>query len=249
MSRASPASGPTASTICCAAHSAVGCAVTFTWITRLRSGESTKKTYNTPNVTVGTVRKSIAIVPTAWVRMNVPHVWDGGRGGRPAGRGMYFATASLPTSWPSFASSFAIRRRLQSGFSRAIRTMSATTSGARGRRPARLGFQAQKRAKPRRCHAITVAGFTRASASAHRDQTRETPIQKARSIGRSYGRGLSRLNTASCCRSTRISTTRLARGRKAAMSAPSRAETIANTTGDGDADRGVRHGRIAPRIE
>jgi hypothetical protein len=33
------------------------------------------------------------------------------------------------------------------------------------------------------------------------------------------------------------------------MSAPSRAETIANTTGDGDADRGVRHGRIAPRIE
>ena len=38
---------------------------------------------------------------------------------------------------------------------------------------------------------------------------------------------------------------RLARERKAATSAPKRAETIANTTGDGDADRGSRHGRIA----
>jgi hypothetical protein len=38
---------------------------------------------------------------------------------------------------------------------------------------------------------------------------------------------------------------RFARGRKAAMSAPSRAETIASTTGNGDADRGVRHERIA----
>jgi hypothetical protein len=72
--------------------------VTFTWMTRRRSSESTKNTYSTPNVTVGTVKKSIAIVPTAWVRMNVPHVWDGGRGVRPNGRGMYFATASLPTS-------------------------------------------------------------------------------------------------------------------------------------------------------
>jgi hypothetical protein len=38
---------------------------------------------------------------------------------------------------------------------------------------------------------------------------------------------------------------RFARGRKAAMSAPSKAETIASTTGNGDADRGVRHERIA----
>jgi hypothetical protein len=50
---------------------------------------------------------------------------------------------------------------------------------------ARLG---QKRFRfadaERRCHAITVAGFTIASASVHRDHTRETPTQKARSIGR-----------------------------------------------------------------
>ena len=67
--------------------------------------------------------------------------------------------------------------------------MSATTSGASGGRPTRLDFQAQKRAKPRRCNPITVAGFTIASASAHRDQTRETTTQKARSIGRSGGPG------------------------------------------------------------
>jgi hypothetical protein len=36
---------------------------------------------------------------------------------------------------------------------------------------------------------ITVAGFTIASASAHCDQTLETTTQKARSIGRSGGRG------------------------------------------------------------
>ena len=100
---------------------------------------------------------------------------------------MYLATASLPMLWPSFASSFAMRRRLHSGFSPAIRTMSATISGARGGRPTRLDFQAQKRAKPRRCQAITVAGFTIARASAHRDQSRETRTQKARSIGRSCG--------------------------------------------------------------
>jgi hypothetical protein len=54
-----------------------------------------------------------------------------------------------------------------------------------------------------------------------------------------------RLNTASCCRSTRISTMRFARGRKVAMSAPNTAETIASTTDNDDADRVVRHERIA----
>ena len=38
------ASRPSASTICCAAHAAWGCAVTFTWSTHRRSRDSTKKT-------------------------------------------------------------------------------------------------------------------------------------------------------------------------------------------------------------
>jgi hypothetical protein len=62
-------------------------------------------------------------------------------------------------------------------------------------------------------------------------------------MGRSGGRALVSMSTASCRRSTRISTTRLARWRQAAMSAPTRAEMIASTSGAGDADHG--HGRIA----
>jgi hypothetical protein len=57
-------SGPSASTICWAAHAAYGCAVTLMCRTRRRSRERTKKTYKTPKVTVGAVRKSTAIVPT-----------------------------------------------------------------------------------------------------------------------------------------------------------------------------------------
>src|ERR1035438_6451811 len=128
---------------------------------RRLSSESTKNTYSTSKVTVGTVRKSTAMVPARCVRRNVTQVIDGGRRGAPGRFGMYRATASLPTSWPSLASSFAIRRRLQSGFSRAICTMSATTSGASGGRPTRLDFQAQKRAKPRRLHRHVQQGLLR----------------------------------------------------------------------------------------
>ena len=91
-------SGPVASAICCAAHAAYGCAVTFTCSSRRRSRDSTTKTYSVRKVAVGTVRKSTAIVPAKWSRTNVAHVVDGGRGGRPVVRGMYLATESLLTS-------------------------------------------------------------------------------------------------------------------------------------------------------
>src|ERR1019366_2747117 len=57
----------------------------------LVSSESTKNTYSTLNVTVGTVRKSIAMVPARCIRRNVPHVVDGGRRGAPGRFGMYLA--------------------------------------------------------------------------------------------------------------------------------------------------------------
>jgi hypothetical protein len=129
---------------------------------------------------------------------------------------MYFATVSLSTRCPSFDNSLAIRRRLQVGFSRAIRTMSATISPASGGRPIGFDLLAQNRAKPRRCHAITVAGFTIASASAQRDHVRERTTQNARSNGRRRGRGVACRRIASCWRRARFSRTRLARGRKAA---------------------------------
>jgi hypothetical protein len=75
-----------------------GCAVTLTCRMRRLSSESTKNTYSTLNVTVGTVRKSIAMVPARCVHRNVPHVVDGGRRGASGRLGMYLATVSLLTS-------------------------------------------------------------------------------------------------------------------------------------------------------
>jgi len=166
------------------------------------------------------VRKSLAIVPARWFRKNVFHVCDGGRRRRFGGFGKYFATVSLLTTKPSFASSLVIRRRLHVGFSRAIRPMSATISSASGGRPMRRDFQAQNRAKARRCQPITVAGFTIASTSRQRDHTFKSTTQNARSIGRNCGRGVARCRIASCWRSARFSATRLARGRRAATSEP-----------------------------
>ena len=106
--------------------------MTFTCSTRRLSSERTKKTYSVRNITVGRVRKSIAIVVPRWLRTKVLHVCDGGRRGRRAGGGMYLATVFLSTVMPSFASSQAMRRRLHGGFSRAMRRISATSSGDSG---------------------------------------------------------------------------------------------------------------------
>ena len=56
--------------------------------------------------------------------------------------------------------------------------MKRASSGASGGRPTRRDFHAQNREKPRRCHAITVAGRTIASASDHRDHRRQTTTGK-----------------------------------------------------------------------
>ena len=110
-----------------------------------------------------------------------------------------------------------------------MRTISATISGDVGGRPRRRDFHAQNCAHPRRCHAMTVSGFTIARASDHLDQKRESKIQNARSIGTSRGRAFFRRSTASCWRSARFSATRCARGRKAPMSAPTTAARSSNT--------------------
>ena len=54
-----------------------------------------------------------------------------------------------------------------------MRSISSMTSAESGGRP-RGRDCAQNLENPRRCQVITVAGFTTASASAHRDHTRET---------------------------------------------------------------------------
>jgi hypothetical protein len=82
----------------------------------------------------------------------------------------------------------------------------------------------------RRCQPMTVAGFTIASESAHRDQTRDSKTQKTLSMGRRRGGGVLRRSTASCWRSSRFSTTRLAFGRRTAKNAATRASRIAITS-------------------
>jgi len=77
-----------------------------------------------------------------------------------------------------------------------------------GGRPRGLDLYAQNYPSPRRCQVITVAGFTIASTSAHRDQVRESTTQKARSMGPSRGRRPFRRSVASCWRNARFSAMR-----------------------------------------
>jgi hypothetical protein len=53
------------------------------------------------NVTVGTTKRSAAMIWPAWFVRNVRHVCDGGRGCRR----MYFATVDWLTTIPNFCSS------------------------------------------------------------------------------------------------------------------------------------------------
>jgi hypothetical protein len=69
-----------------------------------------------------------------------------------------------------------------------MRTISSMSWGWIGGRPARLDFHVQNKAKPRRCQATTVSGFTIVSVSAHLDQVRESTTQKARSTAAIRGR-------------------------------------------------------------
>lgn len=161
--------------------------MTFTCKSLRRLRERTKKRYSNLKVTVGTTRKSIATVPSRWARMNPLEVVDGDRPGRRVGFGMYRPTVSLSTSWPSLANSLAMRRRVHSGFSFAMRPISSTISASSGGRPPRRDLWAQKRANPRQCQETTLAGFTMMMVSTQRDQVLERRAQNARSTGRNRG--------------------------------------------------------------
>src|ERR1039458_4321851 len=69
-----------ASTICCATHSDVGCSVTPKRSTFLRWCSTTRNTKSTRNLTVGTVKKSVATISPMWFCRKVFQVCDGGRG-------------------------------------------------------------------------------------------------------------------------------------------------------------------------
>ena len=187
-------------------------------------------TNSSRNVTVGTTNRSAATIWLAWVVRKVRHVCDGGRGCRR----MYFATVDWLTVMPNFCSSPWMRGAPQSGFAVDSSRISARVLASTVGRPVRRRlFQVQKRRKPRRCQAMTVAGCTTCSAVRQRPQTRESHAHSSRSDGPSGRRaGRARCITATWCRSARISRCNEARDRTTNRSEWS-SETTTGGTGRG----------------
>src|SRR6266704_139245 len=71
-------SQPHASVSWWAIHSAVGCAVAPSHKIWRRSWRRMSKPYRSRNEIVGTTKRSIATIPSAWLRRNVVQPWDGG---------------------------------------------------------------------------------------------------------------------------------------------------------------------------
>jgi len=98
-------------------------------------------------------------------------------------RTMYFSTVDLATSMPSLASSPAMRGDPQAGLAVDILRIRARTSSATAGRPGRRRplRRAQWSRNRRRCHRMTVAGWTKTSADRQPSQQRESQDQKIRS--------------------------------------------------------------------
>jgi hypothetical protein len=86
------------------------------------------------------------------------------------------------------ASSSAIRSSPHPGWPLLMQRIKALCSSGMQGRPGLRERHRQYRWNPRRCQAITVAGFTNASGERHSDHTLETATQQARSTGWSRGR-------------------------------------------------------------
>src|SRR3954451_2503699 len=97
---------------------------------------------------VGTTKRSIETIPSAWLRRNVLQPCDGGR----LPHAMYLATEVWPTSMPSLRSSPWTLGAPQSGLARLISRISRRISGATlALRACGRDFQRQKERNPARC--------------------------------------------------------------------------------------------------
>ena len=134
-------------------------------------------------------------------------------------RTMYLSTVCSATSWPNRSSSDKILGAPHIGFSRDMRRIKARISRSMHGRPGLPGldFHLQYSLNPIRCHWMTVSGCTMASAERQFGHSRDSNTQKTRSRGRNFGRLTDCLNTATCCRSARISIAAAARPRMNAL--------------------------------
>jgi hypothetical protein len=90
-----------ASRSCCRVQADVGCSVTLTCRMRRRSWTNTTKTKRIRQVSVGTVKKSMATVEARWFWRNVRQVCEGGV----RRRGISREIVRSDTSNPSFSNS------------------------------------------------------------------------------------------------------------------------------------------------
>ena len=166
---------------------------------RLRSCRRTSNPYSSRKEIVGTTKRSIEAIPSAWFRRNVLQPCDGGR----RRRAMYLATEVWPTSMPSLRSSPWMRGAPQRGFARLISRISCRTSrGTLGLPGRRRDFQRQKVRNPARCHRIIVSGRTIVIASRTVGASRYSNTKIRRSNDLRAGRlGVRRRSTFNWCRS------------------------------------------------
>ena len=156
-------------------------------------------------------------MPSAWLRRNVFHPWDGGR----LRRTMYLATVVCPISMPSLSSSPWILGAPQSGLARLISRINCLMSaGIFGRPPCDFDFHRQYDRKPARCQRITVSGLTIAKALSTPGAKPYSPENTSRSKLPRVGRfGELRRRILSWCRSATFSASNEARDRNRPTSA------------------------------
>src|SRR6476619_6400218 len=114
--------------------------------------------YSGRKAIVGTTKRSIAAIPSAWLRRNVFHPCDGGA----LLRVIYLATLVWPISMPSLSNSPWILGAPHNGLAMLISRNSRRISNGTAGRPQRcLDFQREYHLNPERC----VSGRTITSAS------------------------------------------------------------------------------------
>src|SRR5260370_10342234 len=163
-----------ASRSCCTVHRLVGWFVTLKCRMRRRSWLMTKKQQSTPNVIVGTAKKSIAAIASRWFRRKASQrlAGSGSLGARFIQREIVLSQKSKP----SMRSSPWIRGAPQVGFSTTMPKINSRTSFGVGLLPTclrTLEISRQYIRKPATCHRTTVSGVTMMRDCFQDDQTAE----------------------------------------------------------------------------
>src|SRR5262249_48859123 len=170
------------------------------------------------NEIVGTTKRSIAAIPSAWLRRNVFHPGEGG----PLLRAIYLATLVWPTSMPSLRSSPWILSAPHNGLTMLISRISRRISNDTvGRPQRRRDLQRQYSLKPARCQRITVSGRTIGSLSYILGNRRQIPPNTSRAIDENRSLfGLDHRSTLTCGLSIKTSASSVARDRSRSITAP-----------------------------